>query len=439
MSVVTSIIVPVFNGERYLADAIESVLAQTAPNFELIIWDDGSTDQSFQIAMRYAQRDSRVQAFTAAHRGHAAALNAATAQTSGQYLGWVDSDDLLAPTALAETMLVLEAHPEIGLVYTDYTVIDEQNRERKYGGRCLIPYSKEKLLESFMTFHFRLFRRRVFVQVGGVDESLECAVDYDLCLKLSEVTEFRHLAKPLYYYRSHTSNVSHQKSEQQNRCSHLAIARAKERRGLTPTVAVASQTNIVQSAQVSSLSFYWSATKQLFACDDVFYANHGSTPTDPSHDLAHLLVAANGGLDWLPQRNRNLACLAEYNAVFLETLFDRTCNTVVFKTAAVSDTLAATLKHMDWFVNEHFAPFPTSAEAAYRQFCQHINPFITSRLFPYYLATKQYERSQPDHREAEYELSFTSTDQPATDEAGWLAQWSIYQQLKTAQAQQKLL
>lgn len=181
MSVATSIIVPVFNGERYLADAIESVLAQADSDFELLIWDDGSTDQSFQIATSYAQRDPRVRAFTSAHCGHAAALNAATAQTSGHYMGWVDSDDLLAPTALADTTLILDSHPAVGLVYTDYTVIDEQNRERKYGGRCLIPYSKEKLLESFMTFHFRLFRRRVFEQVGGVDESLECAVDYDLC------------------------------------------------------------------------------------------------------------------------------------------------------------------------------------------------------------------------------------------------------------------
>lgn len=257
-------------------------------------------------------------------------------------------------------------------------------------------------------------------------------------LKLSEVTEFRHLAKPLYYYRSHASNVSHQKTEQQNRCAHLAIARAKARRGLTPAIAVENPAETVQTTAVSSLSFSWSATKQLFACNDVFYANHGPTPTSPSHDLVHLLVAANGGLAWLPQKNRSLACFAEYNAVFLETLFDRTCNLLVFQTTAVSDTLAVTLKHMDWFVNEHFAPFPTTAKAAYQQFCQHINPFLICRLFPYYLATKLYERSQPDHREAAYELSFTSTDQPATDELGWLAQWSIYQQLKTAQAQHKL-
>lgn len=433
MTVKISIIMPVYNGERYLSSAIDSVLAQNISDFELVVWDDGSTDRSFSIASSYAQLNQRVRAVAADHRGHAAALNAATAQTTGVYIGWVDSDDLLAPTALKETASILDAHPNVGLVYTDYIVIDESGQARQYGGRCAIAYSQEKLLENFMTFHFRLFRRRVFEQVGGADESLECAVDYDLCLKLSQITEFIHLPQPLYYYRSHSQNVSHQKRTLQDRCSHTAIARAKERQQLSKNLQFELQKVDRTQSRIKKLSFYWSPTKQLFICDDIYYENSGATPTDPSHDLAHLIVAASSELPWLPQKSRQLTCLAEYNAVLLENFLSKTCHALIFGNSNSHKTLAEALEYMRWFVEHYYVPFPVSAEEAYEYFCYQINPFVVTSLFPYYLSVKQYELTHPEFREAEYQLSFTSVDQPAANETSFLAQWSIYQQLKTAQ------
>ncbi len=227
-----SIIMTVFNRERYLERAVESVLAQTRRDFELLIWDDGSTDRSVEIARDYAKLDDRVRVTAYEHRGRTPALKAAIAETSGDYLGWVDSNDLLAPTALEETAAVLDAEPDVGLVYTDYVVIDESGRARGYGRRCRIPYSRDRLLLDFMTFHFRLIRRSVFDRVGGIDESFECAEDYDLCLRLSEAAEVRHVKKPLYYYRSHRESVSHRMRVEQIQCARRAIARALERRGL---------------------------------------------------------------------------------------------------------------------------------------------------------------------------------------------------------------
>ena len=429
-----SVILPVYNGARYLDAAIESVLKQTTTNLELVVWDDGSTDNSFSIASSYAQHDERVRVFREEHKGHAASLNNATAKTTGQYIGWIDSDDLLAPTALEETSAILDSQPATGLVYTDYIVIDEFGEERKFGGRCSIPYSKERLLESFMTFHFRLFRRSAFEQVGGTDESLECAVDYDLCLKLSEITEFVHLERSLYYYRSHSNNVSHLKLEQQDLCARKAIANAVERRTKFNDSRLLVSSS-AESLKPKKLTFYWSSSKQLFACDHVFHENQGQTPTSPSHDLVHLIVAANGSLSWLPQRHRSLACLAEYNAVLLEQLFDRTCNATMRGKATSCDVFTDCLNHMSWFVNEHFAPFPVSEHEAYQQFCAQINPFIVSRLFPYYFSVRQHELTNSNHRESEYQLTFASTDQPAIDEIGYVVQWLVYQQLKIAQSQ----
>jgi glycosyltransferase involved in cell wall biosynthesis len=94
----------------------------------LLIWDDGSTDDSVDIATHYAQQDKRLRLVAAPHQGQTRSLKQAIAQTTAPYLGWVDSDDLLAPTALEETVTLLEQHPTIGLVYTDYTVIDKQGK-----------------------------------------------------------------------------------------------------------------------------------------------------------------------------------------------------------------------------------------------------------------------------------------------------------------------
>jgi len=166
--------------------------------------------------------------------------------------------------------------------------------------------------------------------------------------------------------------------------SHFTLVAVASTSLMRKSMLIAKTTSVAQPKS-KKLSFYWSPTKQMFTCDNVGIENQSSTPTNPSHDLAHLIVAANGGLPWLPKGERHLICLAEYNAVLLENLFDKTCNAVVFGTFASHETLAETHKYMDWFVNEHYAPFPISAEAAYQCFCYQVNPFIITRLFPYYL------------------------------------------------------
>ncbi|NEU82644.1 CHAT domain-containing protein [Nostoc sp. UIC 10630] len=228
-----SIVIVNYNRESYLGVAIASVLAQTWPDFELLIWDDGSTDGSVAIANAYAQQDRRVRVVEAQHQGVSAACKIAIAQTSGSYIGIVDSDDILAPTALAQTATVLNHHPETGFVYTDYLNIDEKSQVIGYGHRCDIPYSPEGLLVNFMTFHFRLMRRSVYDRVGGVNASFtSSAYDYDLCLRLSEVTQVRRVKQPLYFYRNHSQSISVTRRTEQILWSQKAIAQALWRRGL---------------------------------------------------------------------------------------------------------------------------------------------------------------------------------------------------------------
>jgi glycosyltransferase involved in cell wall biosynthesis len=226
-----SIVMPVHNRERYVGAAIESVLSQTMCDFELLVWNDASSDRSLEIARHYAEADQRVRVVSAERQGVAPVSKAAFSITTGAYVGVVDSDDLLAPTALEETSAILNAHPNVGLVYTDYRMINENGQDLGLGLRCQIPYSKNRQLVDFMTFHFRLIRRCAYDQIGGVDESFDLASDCDLCLRLSEVTQVHHIHKPLYYYRKHGENISNQK-QKAIQWGYRASLKALKRRGL---------------------------------------------------------------------------------------------------------------------------------------------------------------------------------------------------------------
>jgi glycosyltransferase involved in cell wall biosynthesis len=96
-----SLIIPIYNRADYLPSTIDSILAQTYPHFELILWDDHSSDNSLAIAQDYATRDSRIRVVAAPHQGFTPSLRAAFPLTLGTYLAWVDSDDRLAPSAIA--------------------------------------------------------------------------------------------------------------------------------------------------------------------------------------------------------------------------------------------------------------------------------------------------------------------------------------------------
>jgi glycosyltransferase involved in cell wall biosynthesis len=230
-----SLLMSAYNRADYVAQAIKSVLAQTSPDFELLIWDDGSTDQTLAHAREASDNDPRVQITAGDHVGVIRALNTLAARARGEFIAWIDSDDALAPLALAETIGVLDAAPDVGMVYTNYITMDEHGRQGGLGKRCQIPYSKDRLLIDFMTFHFRLIRRAIWDQIGGLDPIAEIAEDYDLCLRVSEVSQIRHLPRALYIYRVHSQSISTQRRVDQIRASQRAIERALVRRKMDQT------------------------------------------------------------------------------------------------------------------------------------------------------------------------------------------------------------
>jgi glycosyltransferase involved in cell wall biosynthesis len=234
-----SIAVPVWNTARYLPAALDSLLAQDHARWEALLWDDGSSDGSAAIAADYARRDARFRLLgDGRNHGVGAAMAGALEAARGDYLGVLDGDDALAPEALSAMLAFMQARPALGMAYSQYVEIDEDGRTLGLGGRFRTPYSPERLLLEFMTYHFRLVHAAAYRAVGGFDPAMDVAADYDLCLRLSEHGPIGHLPLPLYRYRIRHDSVSQGSRLRQVRSSFDAAQRALQRRGLAAQYAL---------------------------------------------------------------------------------------------------------------------------------------------------------------------------------------------------------
>ncbi len=233
MPALISIATPIYNTARFLPAALDSLLAQDHAHWEALLWDDGSTDGSGEIAADYARRDPRFRVLgNGRNQGVSAASAAALAQARGEYVAVLDSDDMLAPDALSSMLAFMQERPQLGMAYSQYVEVDENGAFLADGKRSLKPYSSHQLMVDFMTYHFRLIRTDAYRAIGGIDASMPVAPDYDLCLRLSERFEIGHLPKPLYCYRRRRDSISHASRLRQVRASFDAAQRALQRRGL---------------------------------------------------------------------------------------------------------------------------------------------------------------------------------------------------------------
>jgi len=179
-----SIIVPCHNGARFLPEALDSAFAQTHPAIEVIVVDDGSTDGTPAVLERYA---GRVRALRQPNRGPSAARNAALEIARGDYIAFLDADDRFLPDKVARQAAVLDARPDVGLVYSGWRFIDEEGRVLPGEGR---PRGEGDLLPGLVLGNpihplAALVRRPLVTEVGGFDETLWGCEDWDLFLRLS--------------------------------------------------------------------------------------------------------------------------------------------------------------------------------------------------------------------------------------------------------------
>jgi GT2 family glycosyltransferase len=207
-AIVVSVIIPCYNYARYLPDAVASLLAQTFGAWELIVVDDGSSDDTLDTARRLMARHEsrRIRVFHQPNAGPAAARNTGAGRALGEYLLFLDADDLLAPTLLERTVAVLRAQAEVGFVYTGMRLFGRDQHEWPS-----LPFDRRLLaLENYVLPH-ALVRRAAWEQVGGFDSarSLWGFEDWDFWMRVAAAGwQGAHIAAPLVCYRRHGGSLS---------------------------------------------------------------------------------------------------------------------------------------------------------------------------------------------------------------------------------------
>jgi glycosyltransferase involved in cell wall biosynthesis len=209
-----SILMPVYNEERYIAEAIESVLAQTHRNFELIILNDGSKDHTLEIAQSYARRDSRVHVESHENIGIGPTLNKGFALAANEWVALMHGDDVLMPNRLERNLVFLDEHPELAVAAGWYKNIDGEGRIVAKGELPLTTHEAvRKLYEANELISFMgctaLVRKSAVQAVGGYRPQFRVNEDADLWNRLLE-NGYKILLQPEYLakYRIHAGSVS---------------------------------------------------------------------------------------------------------------------------------------------------------------------------------------------------------------------------------------
>lgn len=231
-SPIVSVVMSVFNGQRYVADAVESMLSQAFQDFEFIVVDDGSTDKTSEILAEYAKLDSRVRIISQRNTGRAEALNNGIGVATGRYIARMDADDISIEDRLESQVGFMNAHPEVGVLGGAYEQIDSMGRILNTIGAPLEDAAiKIELLRGNPMCHPAIMmRKEAVLAAGGYRKQLLDADDYDLWLRMAEFTCLANLETVILRYRVHAEQVSIRSMRRQILCFLAAGAAATRRR-----------------------------------------------------------------------------------------------------------------------------------------------------------------------------------------------------------------
>ena len=201
-----SIVLPIYNGEKYMRQSIESVINQTYKNWELIIIDDCSSDNTPQIAKEYAEKDGRIRYYrNETNLKLPRGLNIGFSLSKGNYLTWTSDDNLYLPTAI-EKMVDTIKREQVELVYASYDIIDENDN---ITGETIAPEdSKRAILAWNCVGACFLYTRNVYEEIGEYNPDLFLVEDYEYWIRVCSKFDGVAIKEKLYKYRSHSENLS---------------------------------------------------------------------------------------------------------------------------------------------------------------------------------------------------------------------------------------
>ena len=214
-----SVIMPVLNGERFIGEAIQSIVDQDYPNLEFVVVDDGSTDGTVEEIDRFRPKLDIRYVRHETPRGIAASVNDGLRHASGDLIGFLDSDDAWFPDFLKTQTKYLEEHPDVGMVHSDFQTTDVEGKVIEESvavcrGRGLRPSGHvfpKLFMDSFIVGNSVLIRRECFDRLGMFDESLPWG-DYHMWLRIARHYKIDYVAKVLTKYRQHQTQTTRSKT-----------------------------------------------------------------------------------------------------------------------------------------------------------------------------------------------------------------------------------
>ncbi|ART49639.1 glycosyltransferase family 2 protein [Acidovorax carolinensis] len=231
-----SVVIPVRNGKDYLQEALDSVLQQSFTDLELLLINDGSTDDDYD---RYALQDQRIRVIHLTGTGVSRARNVGIAQSRGELIAFLDADDLWFPGKLQAQVRYFDDHPDVGVVFGKFirwpalpgggfapasSLIQDASRfttaEPERSG-----WLYARLLKGLLVgMNTAVIRRGVYEAIGGFDESMRQGEDYDFWLKSSRISEMHSLNGPVALYRIHGASAMHKLSDENHLANLIKVA-----------------------------------------------------------------------------------------------------------------------------------------------------------------------------------------------------------------------
>ncbi len=285
-----SVLMPVYNAEKYLHQAVESILNQTFRDFECIVIDDGSTDGSKSILQKFQKQDQRIRLISRRNTGLTVALNEGLSYAKGPYIARMDADDVALPERFAKQLAFLEDNPNYVAVGTRVLLIDPE-------GWSIGPFSQQTTHEAIDAAHMAgrggaichpsvMIRHNALQSIGGYREEMEPCEDRDLFLRLAEIGKLANLKETLLQYRMHPKSVGHSRRVKQKLKGDLAVREAHHRRGLEPPLML-NPDNLHQQS-ITELHRKWAW----------WSLNAGNIATARKHALLALGKSPMAGQSW---------------------------------------------------------------------------------------------------------------------------------------------
>ena len=212
-----TVVIPAYNAMRYLAETMETVLNQTYQDFEVLVVNDGSTDETPNWVNKLSEKEPKVRMVSQANQGLAGARCTGVTNARGKYVAFVDADDLWKPTKLEKQVNSLENNPQAGICYTWTALADSDG---KATGRVIASHAEGNVWQQMTEMNIvccgstPMIRRSCFDDVGLFDRAISPSDDWDMWWRISAKYEFTVIKEPLILYRQHPNNSS-------KKCDHM--------------------------------------------------------------------------------------------------------------------------------------------------------------------------------------------------------------------------